>query len=90
MRYIEADEELSMGGKLLREAIEDDIKQGLVPFWVSSISLCLYLSLFVFPVKINWPPTNAQLGAEWICGQRQLCQLLALRILDSLIPTGAN
>lgn len=35
MRYIEADEELSMGGKLLREAIEDDIKQGLVPFWVS-------------------------------------------------------
>lgn len=92
MRYIEADEELSMGGKLLREAIEDDIKQGLVPFWVSSISLCLSLpvSLFVFPVKINWPPTNAQLGAEWICGQRQLCQLRALRILDSLIPTGAN
>lgn len=44
MRYIEADEELSMGGKLLREAIEDDIKQGLVPFWVSSISLSLYLS----------------------------------------------
>lgn len=43
MRYIEADEELSMGGKLLREAIEDDIKQGLVPFWVSSISLCLSL-----------------------------------------------
>ncbi|KAH8394864.1 hypothetical protein KR222_008272, partial [Zaprionus bogoriensis] len=34
MRYIEADEELSMRGKLLREAIEDDIKQGLVPFWV--------------------------------------------------------
>ncbi|XP_002068893.3 histidine decarboxylase isoform X1 [Drosophila willistoni] len=34
MRYIEADEHLSMRGKLLREAIEDDIKQGLVPFWV--------------------------------------------------------
>lgn len=34
MRYIEADEELAMRGKLLREAIDDDIKQGLVPFWV--------------------------------------------------------
>ncbi|XP_065719519.2 histidine decarboxylase isoform X1 [Drosophila suzukii] len=34
MRYIEADEDLAMRGKLLREAIEDDIKQGLVPFWV--------------------------------------------------------
>lgn len=37
MRYIEADEDLAMRGKLLREAIEDDIKQGLVPFWVSGI-----------------------------------------------------
>lgn len=90
MRYIEADEELSMGGKLLREAIEDDIKQGLVPFWVSSLSLSFSIHLSVFPVKINWPPTNAQLGAEWICGQRQLCLPLLLRILDSLIPTGAN
>lgn len=35
MRYIEADENLSMRGQLLREAIEDDIRQGLVPFWVS-------------------------------------------------------
>lgn len=35
MRYIEADDDLAMRGKLLREAIEDDIKQGLVPFWVS-------------------------------------------------------
>ncbi|XP_030388470.1 histidine decarboxylase [Scaptodrosophila lebanonensis] len=34
MRYIEADEQLAMRGKLLREAIEDDIKKGLVPFWV--------------------------------------------------------
>ncbi|XP_037808178.1 histidine decarboxylase isoform X1 [Lucilia sericata] len=34
MRYIEADENLSMRGQLLREAIEDDIRQGLVPFWV--------------------------------------------------------
>lgn len=90
MRYIEADEELSMGGKLLREAIEDDIKQGLVPFWVSCRSHFFSIPLSVFPVKLNWPPTNAQLGAEWICGQRQLCLLLALRILDSLIPTGAN
>lgn len=45
MRYIEADEELAMRGKLLREAIEDDIKQGLVPFWVSHLSLSLSVSL---------------------------------------------
>lgn len=43
MRYIEADEQLAMRGKLLREAIEDDIKQGLVPFWVSSVVSCLVL-----------------------------------------------
>lgn len=35
MRFIEADDSLAMRGKALREAIEDDIKQGLVPFWVS-------------------------------------------------------
>ncbi|XP_013103850.2 histidine decarboxylase isoform X1 [Stomoxys calcitrans] len=34
MRYIEADKNLSMNGQPLREAIEDDIRQGLVPFWV--------------------------------------------------------
>lgn len=34
MRFIEADDSLAMRGKALREAIEDDIKQGLVPFWV--------------------------------------------------------
>lgn len=34
MRYIESDENLSMRGEPLREAIEDDIKQGLIPFWV--------------------------------------------------------
>ncbi|XP_018799992.1 PREDICTED: histidine decarboxylase isoform X2 [Bactrocera latifrons] len=34
MRFIEADDSLAMRGKSLREAIEDDIKQGLVPFWV--------------------------------------------------------
>ncbi|XP_061401309.1 histidine decarboxylase [Musca vetustissima] len=34
MRYIEADQNLSMQGQPLRDAIEDDIRQGLVPFWV--------------------------------------------------------
>ncbi|XP_053962537.1 histidine decarboxylase isoform X1 [Anastrepha ludens] len=34
MRFIEADDSLAMRGRALREAIEDDIKQGLVPFWV--------------------------------------------------------
>jgi len=45
MRYIEADEELSMRGKLLREAIDDDIKQGLVPFWVSFLSFSFFFVL---------------------------------------------
>lgn len=35
MRFIESDENLSMRGDALEEAICDDIKLGLVPFWVS-------------------------------------------------------
>ncbi|XP_055387862.1 histidine decarboxylase isoform X2 [Condylostylus longicornis] len=34
MRYIESNEELLMRGAPLKEAIETDIKQGLIPFWV--------------------------------------------------------
>lgn len=34
MRYIESDSNLTMLGDPLREAIEDDIHQGLIPFWV--------------------------------------------------------
>ncbi|GAB0088367.1 Histidine decarboxylase [Sergentomyia squamirostris] len=34
MRYIEADDKLSLRGQPLKEAIESDIKQGLIPFWV--------------------------------------------------------
>ncbi|XP_037948641.1 histidine decarboxylase-like [Teleopsis dalmanni] len=34
MRFVEADENLAMRGQHLREAVADDIKQGLVPFWV--------------------------------------------------------
>lgn len=34
MRFIEADEKLSLRGQPLREAIESDMKQGLIPFWV--------------------------------------------------------
>lgn len=34
MRFIEADENLSLRGEALREAIEEDIKSGLIPFWV--------------------------------------------------------
>lgn len=36
MRYIESDDNLSLRGAALKEAIEDDIKLGLIPFWVSS------------------------------------------------------
>lgn len=35
MRYIESDDKLSLRGVPLREAIEDDIQLGLIPFWVS-------------------------------------------------------
>lgn len=35
MRFIESDEQLSLRGAALRDAIEEDIRQGLVPFWVS-------------------------------------------------------
>uniref|UniRef100_A0A182NZH2 Histidine decarboxylase n=1 Tax=Anopheles epiroticus TaxID=199890 RepID=A0A182NZH2_9DIPT len=34
MRFIESDDQLSLRGDALREAIEEDIKQGLIPFWV--------------------------------------------------------
>ncbi|XP_053697040.1 histidine decarboxylase [Sabethes cyaneus] len=34
MRFIEADDGLSLGGRALEEAINEDIKQGLIPFWV--------------------------------------------------------
>lgn len=36
MRYIESDDRLSLRGDALREAIQDDIKLGLIPFWVSN------------------------------------------------------
>ncbi|XP_037903093.1 histidine decarboxylase isoform X2 [Hermetia illucens] len=34
MRYIESDENLSQRGAQLTEAIENDIREGLIPFWV--------------------------------------------------------
>lgn len=34
MRYVEADDELVLRGPALREAIQNDIQMGLVPFWV--------------------------------------------------------
>lgn len=35
MRYIESDDDLSLRGTALQVAIDDDIKLGLIPFWVS-------------------------------------------------------
>lgn len=35
MRYIESDDDLSLRGAALQVAIDDDIKLGLIPFWVS-------------------------------------------------------
>lgn len=40
MRYIESDDNLSLRGDALQVAIDDDIKLGLIPFWVS----CIYFS----------------------------------------------
>lgn len=37
MRFIESDENLALRGAALKQAIKDDIKLGLVPFWVSSV-----------------------------------------------------
>lgn len=34
MRFIESDENLALRGTALDEAIKDDIKLGLIPFWV--------------------------------------------------------
>lgn len=35
MRFIEADDNLSLRGGALQEAIEEDVNNGLIPFWVS-------------------------------------------------------
>lgn len=35
MRFIEADENLSLRGPALEAAIKEDINNGLIPFWVS-------------------------------------------------------
>lgn len=42
MRFIESDENLTLRGAALQEAIKDDIKLGLVPFWVREINLTLF------------------------------------------------
>lgn len=41
MRFIESDENLALRGAALEEAIKDDIKLGLIPFWVRlPITVC--------------------------------------------------
>lgn len=35
MRYIESDSSLALRGAELQAAIADDLKIGLIPFWVS-------------------------------------------------------
>lgn len=41
MRFIESDDNLALRGAALKEAIKDDIKIGLVPFWVSFTQMIL-------------------------------------------------
>lgn len=45
MRYIESDDQLSMRGEMLVEALARDREEGLVPFFVSSFInfLCLFI-----------------------------------------------
>lgn len=51
MRYIESDENLSMRGDRLQQAIRKDKERGLIPFWVSQFYLqCnnfMFLILFI-------------------------------------------
>lgn len=53
MRYVESDDELVLRGPALREAIENDIQMGLVPFWVSTLkrALCDCAVLLFYPLN---------------------------------------
>lgn len=51
MRFIESDENLTLRGSALEEAIKDDIKLGLIPFWVSVSYKILITSLSIEPVS---------------------------------------
>lgn len=44
MRFIESDENLVLRGSALEEAIKDDIKLGLIPFWVSFFDFCSFVA----------------------------------------------
>lgn len=39
MRYVESDENFSMRGNKLMQAIKKDREKGLIPFWVSFINI---------------------------------------------------
>lgn len=43
MRYIESDDNLCLRGEALREAIVNDSKLGLIPFWVRLLFCLLFL-----------------------------------------------
>lgn len=57
MRFIEADEKLSLRGKPLRQAIIEDIEAGLVPFWVSTTCdarlMANYCNYYYFDQFVN-------------------------------------
>lgn len=62
MRFIESDENLAMRKVPLKEAIENDIKLGLIPFWVSltcldTVAICIGLVIVARPHKI---PANTK------------------------------
>lgn len=45
MRYIESDDNLCLRGDALREAIVNDTKLGLIPFWVSDGKIVIFVEV---------------------------------------------
>uniref|UniRef100_A0A182SV89 Histidine decarboxylase n=1 Tax=Anopheles maculatus TaxID=74869 RepID=A0A182SV89_9DIPT len=53
MRFIESDDQLSLRGDALRDAIEEDIKQGLIPFWVSMVGVWRSMTICASPSVVK-------------------------------------
>ena len=51
MRELEIDENFSLRGKTLQQAMDEDRKNGLIPFFVSTYSILCKLSIYSFLCK---------------------------------------
>lgn len=54
MRFIESDDNLAMRRAPLKEAIENDIKLGLIPFWVSLTCFALQMPICSGLIVAAW------------------------------------